>query len=377
MTTKPDLAERDARFDRLRTAMEQEGLDALVVAGKGHWWTGRGYFRYLTDFHLWGHDGLILVPLEGDPMLTLTSAAVAQMIGDRGWITDVQGDPDIAPKVVRAIKEKGLEDARIGIAGRRFIMSVGTYEILVDGLPDVEFVKADCVIDRVRMLKSPLEIRQNRELWDLTKASMERFVEVLKPGKTQLELSAEAIKVAKAGGAGDILVIFDGAPPSDKPVTLDGIVSYHMEIEGPSGHWCEAEVTLAFREIAELEHRLMESELRALDEICRAAKPGVELGRLGSVFEQVLTEYGWELSDEQPVRYDFHGQGMDVIEFPVEGLLASDEVQLREGMVFSYHPRRNLVADVRGTGISDDIVIKSDGAERLSGDWNLRWRPMG
>jgi len=77
MATKADMAERDARFSKLRGAMAEAGLQALLVAGKGHWWTGRGYFRYLADFHLWGHDGLILMPLEGGPMLTLTSAAVA------------------------------------------------------------------------------------------------------------------------------------------------------------------------------------------------------------------------------------------------------------------------------------------------------------
>jgi hypothetical protein len=68
MATQAMPAERDARFARLRQAMEQQQLDALLVAGKGHWWTGRGYLRYLTDFHLWGHDGLLLLPLADDEM---------------------------------------------------------------------------------------------------------------------------------------------------------------------------------------------------------------------------------------------------------------------------------------------------------------------
>ena len=55
----------------------REQLDALVIAGKGHWWTGRGYFRYLTAFHLWAYDGAFLFPLEQDPSLTLTGGAVA------------------------------------------------------------------------------------------------------------------------------------------------------------------------------------------------------------------------------------------------------------------------------------------------------------
>lgn len=50
MGTIATIEERDSRLDRLRRAMEESHLDALTIAGKGHWWTERGYFRCLTDF---------------------------------------------------------------------------------------------------------------------------------------------------------------------------------------------------------------------------------------------------------------------------------------------------------------------------------------
>ena len=49
-TLVPTIEERDARLRRTREAMARDRLDALLVAGKGHWWTGRGYVRYLSDF---------------------------------------------------------------------------------------------------------------------------------------------------------------------------------------------------------------------------------------------------------------------------------------------------------------------------------------
>ena len=52
MGTQATLDERDARYNKIRQAMAAQGLDALLVAGKGHWWTGRGYVRYLTDRRL-------------------------------------------------------------------------------------------------------------------------------------------------------------------------------------------------------------------------------------------------------------------------------------------------------------------------------------
>lgn len=385
MPTEATLAERDLRYARLRQAMEQQQLDALIVAGKGHWWTGRGYLRYLTDFHLWGHDGLLLLPLAGEPMLVLSSYAVAERIAARGWVTETSGDVYLVPRMVATIQDRGLQRARIGIAGYRWIMSAGTFAELSAALPDATLVPADDLFDQVRMVKSPLEIAQNRELWTLARAAMERFVAVLEPGRSQRELAAEASRVALAGGARDILIFIgespaDYNPPADVPLRCDDIVRYHMEICGPSGHWCELTVTCCYREPTGREQRLLASELRAFDAIRPLARPGARLSELSAVFDRVLQEDGFTLGPAGR-HYNFHGQGLDTIERPwfaaEQPWGASQDWPLESGMVFSYHPHR-VVNDFRGwtPGINEDILITDQGAERLSGDWSHRWRIM-
>jgi Xaa-Pro aminopeptidase len=184
------LAERDERYRRLRAAMSSAGLDALLVAGKGHWWTGRGYLRYLTDFHLWGHDGLLLVPLHGEPSLALTSHAVAERIARRGWVEDAVGDVYLVPRIAAMAQARNLTRARIGVAGMRAIIGAGVLAELREALPAAQFVDADELIDRVRMIRSAYEIVQIRDVWTLSKACMEHFVTIVAPGKTQLELAA-------------------------------------------------------------------------------------------------------------------------------------------------------------------------------------------
>lgn len=385
MLSKATFEERDLRYRRLRAAMAAAGLDALIVAGKGHWWTGRGYIRYLTDFHLWGHDGLLLVPLAGEPSLTLTSPAVAAKIAARGWVEDADGDVYLVPRVAAAVRERGLARGRIGIAGMRQIIGAGVLAELREALPAAELVDADELIDRVRMIRSELEIRQIRELWDLAKRCMGRFVEIVAPGKTGLALAAECSRIALEGGARDLLVFIGEDPgkntvPDATPVRCDGILSYHMEICGPSGHWCELTVTCAYRPPSELEQRLMDSELRAYDAIRAAARPGAALPDLAAIFERTLTADGWALG--APTRhFDMHSQGLDTIERPwyaaEQPWGSSQSWPLEAGMTFSYHPRRAVSPEVPwGTGINEDILITPDGAERLSGDWDLRWRPM-
>jgi Xaa-Pro aminopeptidase len=385
MGAQADWAERERRYARIRTAMREAGLTALIVAGKGHWWTGRGYLRYLTDFHLWGHDGLLCIPLEDEPFMTLSSYAVAERIARRGWVADVQGDVYQSPRLAEMMRARGITSGTVGIAGYRYILSAGNHEILTAALPGVRFVPADDLIDRIRMIKSELEIQQIRELWTLAKASMERFVQVLEPGRTQRELAAEASRVALTSGARDILVFIgerpgESDPPREEPLRCDEIVRYHMEICGESGHWCELTVNCAFRPLTDLEHKLVESELRAFAALQAAAVPGARLSELAGLFERVLQDDGWQLGPP-PTHFDFHGQGLDTIERPWHAAETpwgqSQDWPLEAGMVFSYHPHRSVIPQVSwGTGLNEDILITPAGAEPFGAGWQHGFRMM-
>lgn len=315
--------------------------------------------------------------------MVFSSYAVAERIAARGWVSDVRGDVFQAPRLAQMMQEKGVTAGKVGIAGYRYILSAGNMEILREQLPTIDFVNADDLIDRVRMVKSALEIEQIRELWTLSKAAMERFVEVVEPGKTQREVAAEASKIALAGGARDILVFIgedpaDVNPPRDLPLLCNDHLRYHMEICGESGHWSELTVNCAFQPPTDLELRIMESELRAFDTICAQAKPGAKLSELAATFEALLSEDGWHLG-QAPVAFDFHGQGMDTIERPWHAAESpwgqSQDWPLEAGMVFSYHPKRVVTPKPTwSTGINEDILITDNGAERLGNGWDHRWR---
>jgi len=174
---------------------------------------------------------------------------------------------------------------------------------------------------------------------------MERCVGVLDPRNqggwrehrlTEWEMAAEASKVVLASGGREIPVFLGGNVPEDRPVKLDDILGYHMEMTGPSGHWCELTVTLAFRDPSPLELRLMEAELRAYEQMRRQARPGARLSDLASTLEQVYLEDGWQLAEQKKPHHDFHGQGVEAIEWPFWGTLDTDQdAVFEEGMCFS------------------------------------------
>jgi Xaa-Pro aminopeptidase len=381
----PTLQERDFRINRLRKAAIRANLDALLIAGKGHWWTGRGYFRYLTDFHLWGHDGLILLPVEQDPSLVLTSYAVADKVAQRGWIQDCHGDVYLVPTMAALIRKAGLSHSRVGLVGARSILAAGVRDELLAALPNVTFTVADEVFDRVRAVKSPLELQQIDALWREVLPAMMRFQKTVEAGVLANEIAAEITRPIWASGARDIL-IFVGEKPSEvsipqpEPLQCNDKTRFHLEVCGPSGHWCEVTINLAWRPPSDAETHLMTAELDAFDRIRAAAHPGTHLSELASLFEVTLREHGLEFSGAT-THFDFHGQGMDTIEYPWHAQARpwglSQDWPLESGMVFSYHPRRNIVGfEGWGTGLNEDIIITEGGAIRPSGGWDQSWRQM-
>ena len=375
MGTKATFAERDLRFKKIRETMAREGLKALIATGHGSHFN-RGYIRYFTDAHMWAGDALLLIPLEGDPTLAWVSYAGAGW-PEEPWIADVRRSVYPEKRIVEAMKEKGIKNGKVGIAGYRKVMTVGAMEMLKSAFPEIKFVNADVMTDRVRVVHSPLELQQYREVWQLSIAAMKRFLEVIGPGKTQREVASEANKVIRAGGShDDLTAIREGSYaglPSDMPLKCDDIVGFHMEVCGESGHWPEIDVTCAFRKPTYQELRLIDTELRAYDEIRKMARPGVKLSDMGKTFDRILTEDGWAF-DPPSYHYYFHGHGMDDVAWPWYNNMLEDneDAVIEEGMVLCYHPRRISW----GPRICDDIVITPTGAERLSGDWDLRWRIM-
>ena len=380
MTVRADLKERDTRFKNLRNAMQQKGLAAVIVAGHGSGFN-RGYIRYFADVHIWEGDSLILIPLDGEPMHVQVTYASASM-PDELWIPDYRRAPDPQKEIVNAMNEKGLTRGKVGIAGLKKRATVGAYETLKSTFPNVEFINADMMVDRIKALKSELELEQLRSLWQMSQRAMDRFVEVIEPGVTQREAAAEAAKVIRgAGSFTDLTLIEEGnfrGLPRDMPLKCDDMVSFHLEICGESGHWSEINVICAFREPSELEQKLIDSEFRALQEIRAKAKPGVTLKDLEETFLGVIVEDGWKLGDPA-WHYSLHGQGMDAIEWPyfspmMEG---NADAPLEEGMVFSYHPHRDTIPEVQHPPkIFDGFVITKNGADTLTSDWDFLWRIM-
>ena len=379
----PSLSEKELRFKRLRKEMAKNNLYALIIGGKGHWWTGRGYFRYLTDFHLWGHDGLIYFPIEGEPYLVLSSDAVAKKIKKRGWIKNCEGSLYLGEKILKYIDKKKIKGKKIGIIGEENIISYKDLHTIKGNL-NIETVSATEIFDKVKMVKTEWEESEIYKLWELAKYTLNQFqdniLEYHKKNKTQIEISSDITKILWSNGIRDLLIFYGDeidnySHPKNVKINIKNKIRYHLEICGPSGHWLEITKNLAFKKIHEIEEKIMKDELFVFDEMLQYMKPSVSLKQSGEFYEKILSEFGYGIHKQNS--FDFHGQGLDTIEKPFFNSITpndSEDWELKENVAISYHPKRlSLNKGIWSTGINEDILVKKNGSVKFSKDWQHNW----
>jgi Xaa-Pro dipeptidase len=369
--------ERRRRYTRLREEMQAAGYETLLVAGR-EGAVGRGAVRYLSDWHIWGGTGYVVVPLHGEPSLILGSNSQAMWARRIGWLQDVRvGMHGPVPETVGVLERLGVR-GRLGVVGMGRFMAHDDITAFRAGLPGVELVNADGVFERVRQVKSDEEIRAITLTSEVVADAMRAFKRVLAPGKTERQCVAEAWRVAREGGVIDGIAHItheDPAfirPPSDRKIGRDDVVKFSMEMAGANGYQIELAAVFSFKEPSAEYRRLFDTVMRAKHKIRSLLRPGVRHTEIAEAVEAIWAEDGW--TPNTRVIWDGHGIGLDVIEPPL--LLRGSEETLKANMVMNIHPGLAYGDRMLGMYIQDNYVVQDGGAEPLSG-WEHRWHVVG
>lgn len=370
-------AERDRRWGRLREEMATAGHDVLLVAAR-EGVVGRGYLRFLTDWHLWGGTGYVVFPLEGEPTLALGSHSQAYWARRGSWIEDVQAGMHGPVAEAAAALHRSTLPKRLGVVGLKRLMSQDDIDAFQDALPGAEMVEAADVLERVRVIKSEEEVAALTETSRIVAAAMARFRDVLEPGKTEREVVAEAWQVGRELGVLDgIAHISNDAPafvhpPTDRVINDADVIKLSMEMAGPTGYWVELAAVFSFREPPEEQRRLFETVMRATERVRVLLRPGTTADELVAAVEASYDEDGW--SSTTRTIWDAHGIGLDVIEPPI--LHRGDPLRLEAGMAINVHPGLAIGDRLLGLYVQDNYIVAEGGAEPLSG-WDHRWHVIG
>jgi Xaa-Pro aminopeptidase len=360
----------------MREEMAKAGHSVVLLAGlEGA--IGRGYVRYLSDWHIWGGTGYVVFPLEGEPSLVLGSNSQAMWARRIGWMTDVRvGMKGPVEETLAVLKRHNLK-GRLAVAGLGNRMRFNDIRALQSGLPGVELVDGDELFERVRRVKSDEEIANLTETSMIAAKAMRAFRDLLAPGRSERELVSEAWKVCRRNGVLDGIAHISTEdppyvrPPLDRKIEASDIVKFSMEVAGPTGYQVELAAVFSFREPPEEQMRLFRTIKKAIGRIQDLMRPGVRGGDLGVSTEKTYAEDGWTPTTR--IIWDAHGIGIDVIEPPL--LLPEDDTVLEKNMALNVHPGLVWGDRLLGYYVQDNFVVSEGGSKPLS-DWEHEWHVL-
>jgi Xaa-Pro aminopeptidase len=366
------LNERRRRYEALRRVMERENCEVLVAAGR-EGAIGRGFIRYLSDWHLWGGLGFVVIGKDAEPVLILGSESQAMWAAEIRWVKDVRFHNPVGDGLIDCIRDLCVPK-RIHVAGLHTCMTYADIQRLKNAFPSTEIVDATPMLEGIMAVKSDEELALLQETADAVCAAMEVFKAELRPGRTEKEVVAKAWEIARSKGILDGIAHISNRfppfihPPTNSVIRRDDIIKFSMEMAGPSGYWIELSAIFSFANPPREYMRAFETTKKAVEAIAALLKPGTRADEIPQAVERVFADDGW--SEVNRVIWDAHGIGLDVIEYPV--LTRDNRAVLEENMVISVHPGLTVGKERLGIYIQDNFIVRPGGAKPQSA-WKHGW----
>jgi Xaa-Pro aminopeptidase len=369
----------DAKLERVRAAMAEQGLDALVVRAPDN-------VVYLTNF--WGMKGYdaVVFPREGEPVLICLEASEAD--AERmSWTEDVRffrgyDDADPRPPGLRALdraRQIASQYGRVGLelslgtqAADRMIGEPTTFpKAWFDAFP--EAVDGTPLLSAARAIKTEQELERMRLANELAALAMEHVQERLRPGMTEAQVAAMWEGWVHEHGTG-----FEGKVDLARGFSLvwsgPGIRTFTATGNRPiqeheptlfeiwvcaDGYWCDHTKNLVPGELSARYRELEEAVMHAYTCITSSLSAGGSLAELDRETRRLVAEAGYAGQPSHPI---CHGVGARAHEPPYAHQAGGGTMEA--GMVLAIEPGVYW-PEGGGLRVEDNFLITEGGAERL------------
>lgn len=358
------------RLTRIRAAMADHGLDALMISAPGEENLGADTRYYVAGFT--GSAGVIVITetraLFAADFRYVEQAAIEcaprgfevfKSLGKRGdWLRRLFAEAGLGGKQLGLTKLDTTYGGYLGVAEAIAEMPPGEQPQLIPAPPIIEVLRAR---------KDPQEIALLQRAIDVSDLAFAELLDVLHPEMTELQAAEVFRKNVKLSGGDDIS--FDtivasgphGAMPHAQP--RDVPIAQHQPLVIDMGarvqRYCsDLTRTIApggadakFREIYNIVHEAQQAAIEGIES-------GMTGGQADAIARDHITRAGY---GEQFGHGLGHGIGLQVHEAPHFGS-TSDDVLL-DGMVFTIEP--GIYIPGWGGVRIEDIVILENGKPRV------------
>lgn len=365
---KKDVARR---INKIQAMMKENDLGALIIFGQAMP-GGMGAIRYITNAHLWGGAGYVILGLE-DPHPWLEIWSSYQAVWSRNETTTLperveSPEGGLLDRTVELARGYAGANRRIGMVNLNKLVGVGTYKQFVTALEGYEFVEVTDAYNAIRQIKSPFELEAFQQNGAILDRAMDVFRDHASIGARYWDVCAAVEAFIKAQGAfwGRTKLSLDLTPftvPTAKDLRMkeDDIINFEIVYESPWGYWLEMTTIFSFVDLPDKVAAMLDGYLQAVTNSSAVAKAGNTLGMISDVNDRTLRDLGFPVVGKHTP--DCHSTGLDGSDGPSS--VGDPNFVLKPNMVLSYHPG-TVLKDNRGFLVSDNFLVTPEGAVRLS-----------
>lgn len=389
--SRDDIVEYQSRVVRIQDLMREHGLDGLVIStvpAPGNFHVAP-YVRYFTGYETprrYQAPDLVVIPQSGDVALVLAAGRLRTRVTSarlKSWVPKVvatygedidweirtqwalRGTDEVKTDVLRAIREAGLANSRIGL--------VGVWPKMDETMEQLgaHFESADQLLLDMTCTYSPWEIEKLEHAQRDVDAAIRAFGEVARPGNLYREAVAEAVSVCMKGGS-DLLPVLGVCSPggpwmfgvfglqeADARFQEGDMINLEW-VNNYQGYGIQCTRSWVLGKPTKNQIHVMETAKFAFESMREQFKPGVTGSEM------------WDLSTEICTRENldqFARSGH------VQGLRSYDErfdfqppakTPIREGQVFVIHPMPIDKSDMSSANVGDTVVVTKGGNRLLA-----------
>lgn len=353
------------RLERVRLAMDEAGVDSLLVSNpyNRHWLIG-----------FTGHDA---PPLDTAGFLLIGRDDICLVTDGRYTI---QANRELAPELgIQVVARTGKLEAALGEQiGSRSIKRLGFetahllhvyWQALSDGLPEVELVATNRLIEPFRMVKESEEIDIIRKAISISDQAFNIVSKQIQPGMTEKQVAWEIEKTMRGLGADDRAfgTIVAGGPngamahavPGDRPLQEGEPIVIDMGAQ-LNGYSSDMTRTICLGEPADKFREVYNIVLRAHLACEEQSRAGISGHQADAYCRDVITEAGY---GDYFTHSTGHGIGLEVHEGP--SLRKGIEDPIPAGSVSSVEPGI-YIEGWGGVRVEDLVLFRDNDVEVLT-----------
>jgi len=346
------------RRRRLMAAMDEEGCDAVLVYGNA-WQCD--YLRYVTDFPPIEGEALALFFSDGQTRIFVGSASDAARAKIETPYAEIIQCDDLTGDVCDELGRLGnrtIASAPVSLMPFGLVSAVAA-ENVEDGTP---------MIDRLLLIKSPIEIEAVRRAADIADRGYRVFMEACRIGRPEYELVADIETFFRETGCPENFMILGSGgvevrgmhPPGERRIQAGDLVTTELT-PAIDGYYAQVCRTLVVGEPSAAQLDAFDVYIEAVEAGHAVLRAGVTAGEIAKAENDVFRKYDLGIyCTSEYTRVRGHGVGLFVDNPP--HILEDVETILPAGATVIVHPN-TYHPTVGYMVLGEAAVVTEDGYE--------------